>query len=109
MSNNAEDTVVTRRAFIGQAVAVCAAFGPVTRAFAQTTLTELDAQAVALGYKADATKLDKTKQPKYVAGQLCSNCVLYQGAAGSVMGGCAVFGGKLVAAKGWCSAWSKKG
>ena len=58
---------------------------------------------------ADATKVDKSKQPKYAAGQLCSNCALYQGAAGSVSGGCPLFSGKLVAAKGWCSAWAKKG
>ena len=109
MRNNAKNAVITRRAFIGRAAAVCAAFGPATPSFAQSTLAESDAQATALGYKADASKLDKIKQPKYVAGQICANCALYQGAAGSAVGGCAVFGSKLVAAKGWCSAWNKKG
>ena len=72
-------------------------------------VADSDAQATALGYKADATKVDKSKQTKYAAGQLCSNCALYQGAAGSASGGCPLFSGKLVAAKGWCSAWAKKG
>ena len=41
---------------------------------------ETDTQTAALGYKADATKTDKVKYPKYAA------C-------------------KQVAGKGWCSAW----
>lgn len=76
---------------------------------AQTAVAEADPQAVALGYKADATKVDKAKQPKYAAGQVCSNCSLYQGAAGSTAGGCPLFAGKQVMAKGWCNAWVKKG
>ena len=65
-------------------------------------------QAAALGYVTDATKADKTKFPKYAAGQTCGNCQLYQGKAGDLSGGCALFPGKNVAAKGWCSAWVKK-
>jgi hypothetical protein len=72
-------------------------------------LAETDAQAVALGYKADATKVDKTKQPKYAAGQMCTNCALFQSAAKAAAGGCPLFAGKQVAGKGWCSAWAKKG
>ena len=34
---------------------------------------------------------------------------LYQGAANSTAGGCPLFPGKQVAAKGWCSAYAKKG
>ena len=61
------------------------------------------------GYKADAGNVDKSKQPKYAAGQLCHNCALYQGATGSASGGYPLFGRKHVAAKGWCSAWTRKG
>ena len=71
-------------------------------------LAETDAQASALGYKADATKVDKAKFPKYAAGQLCNNCALYQGKAADAAGGCPLFAGKQVAGKGWCSAWAKK-
>jgi len=71
-------------------------------------LAETDPQAVALGYKADATKVDKTKYPKYAAGQVCHNCALFQGKATDAAGGCPLFGAKQVAGKGWCSAWAKK-
>lgn len=50
---------------------------------AQAMVTESDPQAVALGYKTDASKVDNTKYPKYAAGQKCDNCALYQGKAGS--------------------------
>ena len=99
----------SRRRFLQQAAAGCLALGTITQAGAQTMVADSDAQATALGYKADATKVDKSKQTKYAAGQLCSNCALYQGAASSSSGGCPLFSGKLVAAKGWCSAWAKKG
>jgi hypothetical protein len=71
-------------------------------------LAETDPQAGALGYKADATKVDKTKFPKYAAGQLCNNCALYQGKAADAAAGCPLFAGKQVAGKGWCSAYAKK-
>jgi len=76
---------------------------------AQAMVADADPQAVALGYKSDATKADKAKYPKYAAGQACSNCALYQGAAGSASGACPLFAGKQVAAKGWCSAYAKRG
>ena len=76
---------------------------------AQAMVADADPQAVALGYKSDATKADKAKYPKYAAGQACSNCALYQGAAGSASGPCPLFAGKQVSAKGWCSAYAKKG
>jgi hypothetical protein len=79
-----------------------------TQASAQAMLDEKDPQAVGLGYKADATKVDKAKNPKYAAGNNCANCALFQAKAGAVSGGCALFGAKQVAAKGWCSAWAKK-
>ena len=78
-------------------------------AAAQTMVLETDAQAAALGYKADAAKTDKVKYPKYAAGQACNNCALYQGKAADAAGGCPLFAGKQVAGKGWCSAWVKKG
>lgn len=79
-----------------------------TTAQAQAKLNEKDPQAVALGYVADATKTDTKKFPKYAAGQVCTNCALYQGKATDAAGGCPLFAGKQVAGKGWCSAWAKK-
>ena len=77
-------------------------------ALAQAKLEESDAQAKALGYMHDATKVDKAKQPKYAAGQVCSGCQLYQGKATDAWAACPLFAGKQVNAKGWCSAWVKK-
>ena len=75
---------------------------------AQAMVAETDPQASALGYKANATTVDKAKYPKYAAGQNCGNCALFQGKADAVAGGCSLFAGKQVAGKGWCSAYAKK-
>jgi High potential iron-sulfur protein len=100
-----------RREFIVQfslatgALAVTAS----TTVFAQGAMVdEKDAQAAALGYKADGTKVDKTKFPKYAATQNCASCALYQGKADAKAAACPLFAGKQVASKGWCSAWAKK-
>jgi hypothetical protein len=81
---------------------------PVADSAAWPMVAETDPQAIALAYVADATRIDPAKQPRYVAGQACANCSLYQGAAGSDAGPCPLFPGKRVAAAGWCSAYAKK-
>jgi len=68
-------------------------------------LSEKDATAVNLAYVADATK---SKHANYKAGQACNNCALYQGKAADVVAPCPLFAGKVVAGKGWCSAYAKK-
>lgn len=98
-----------RRVFMLQTLVGCAGIGVALQAKAQPMVVENDAQPTALGYKADATKVDKTKYPKYATGQICSTCALFQGAASAAAGGCPLFAGKQVAGKGWCSAWAKKG
>jgi hypothetical protein len=98
-----------RRGFMLQTVAGCMAAGVTMQANAQAMVAETGAQAAALGYKTDTTKVDKAKQPKYAAGQACGSCALFQGAAGAAAGGCPLFAGKQVMAKGWCTAWAKKG
>lgn len=81
-----------------------------TPSFAQSAMVlETDAQAVGLGYKANASKVDKAKFPKYASNQVCTNCALFQGKASDKAGGCPLFGAKQVAGAGWCSAWAKKG
>ena len=97
-----------RRDFIVQASLLGSAL--VTKqSFAQgAMLTESDPQAVALGYKADAGKVDKTKYPKFTVSQKCDGCALYQAKAGAASGPCTLFPGKQVTAKGWCSAYAKK-
>jgi hypothetical protein len=108
MSSHRLERSSTRRVFMLQA-ATAAGIGLVaTQASAQAMVDEKDPQAVGVSYKADATKVDKAKAPKYAAGQNCSNCALYQGKTGAASGGCPIFAGKQVSAKGWCTAYAKK-
>ena len=79
-----------RRVFMMQTISVAGVAAFATTAAQAAMVDEKDPQAVGLSYKADATKVDKAKQPKYAAG------------------GCPLFAGKQVAGKGWCSAWAKK-
>lgn len=109
MTFSIKDQLTGRRTFILQTVGATVALAAGASAQAQAMLAETDPQAVALSYKADASKVDKAKQPKYAAGQNCANCALYQAKASDAAGGCPLFAGKQVAGKGWCSAWAKKG
>jgi hypothetical protein len=100
--------MTNRREFMVQ-ISLASGMLASTTVWAQGAMVvEADAQAVALGYKADATKADVKKFPKYAAGQQCSNCALYTGKAGDASGGCPLFAGKQVSSKGWCSAYAKK-
>jgi len=97
-----------RRTFIAQ-VSLGSSVLLASQVRAQAAMvSETDPQAVGLGYKADGTKVDKTKFPKYAAGQMCGSCALFQGKAGDKSGPCPIFAGKQVAASGWCSAYAKK-
>ncbi len=71
-------------------------------------IEESDRTAVALGYKHDATKVDKARFPTFVAGRNCANCQLYAAKGSEEWAPCAAVGNKLVNAKGWCVAWVKK-
>jgi hypothetical protein len=91
------------------AVVSAAIAGVAGKAAAQAArVDEKDAQAQSLGYRHDATKVDKAKFEKYLAGQACANCTFYQGKPTDAWGSCAIFANKQVAAKGWCSAYVKK-
>ncbi len=97
---------IARRTFLMTVVASGAALG--TAARAQSMVDEKDAQATALGYVADAKRVDAKKYPKFAADQNCANCALYQGKASDKAAGCPLFAGRQVAGPGWCSAWAKK-
>ena len=100
--------MTNRREFIVQLSLGTGALAATQAMAAGPMVAENDAQATALGYKADASKVDKAKFPKFAAGQQCSTCALYQGKAADAAGGCPLFAGKQVAGKGWCSAYAKK-
>lgn len=101
-------TASNRRVFILSLVAGGSTLAAASAAHAQAMLSESDPQAVALGYKADTTKVDKAKYPKHENSQICGNCQLYQGKPADASGPCPLFPSKLVAKNGWCSAWVKK-
>jgi hypothetical protein len=99
-----------RRVFMLQVAAAggSAMLAATARAQAPAMVNEKDATAVALGYTADATKVDTKKYPKYAAGQKCAACQLFTGKPGEAAGGCGIFPGKMVSANAWCSAYVKK-
>jgi hypothetical protein len=101
---------LSRRAFIENGALVIAAVGACSVAMADPApmLSELDPTAVALGYKANASAVDKAKFPQCTPGQSCSNCALYQGAAGTASGPCTIYAGKAVSSSGWCASYTKK-
>jgi hypothetical protein len=99
----------SRRRFIKIGVAGLAAAPFATAllsgaAQAVDAVSETEPMAAALGYKTDATKASNRKDNAAT----CSNCTLFSGKPGASDGPCSVFGGKLVNAKGWCTAWVKK-
>lgn len=100
----------TRRTFMMQVAAGSSALAAasVMAQAAAPKLDEKDAQAVALAYSADTTKVDAKKFPKHTAEQKCSTCQLYTGKGKDPMGPCSLFAGKQVSAGGWCSAYVKK-
>src|SRR5208337_4320818 len=83
----------SRRTFLvhGASLATALAVSKGAIAAAPVKLSETDPTATALGYKDDATQVDKAKHSNYVAGQACANCILYAGAAADATGPCPIF------------------
>ena len=78
---------------------------------AEAAATKVDpagAQAKALGYVTDASKIDAAATPTFKAGSHCSTCVQWQGKATDAEAPCGIFAGNLVAANGWCKVYAKK-
>jgi hypothetical protein len=98
----------SRRSFVLTLVAGSGALAAAHASAQAPVLSESDPQAVALGYRADNTKVDAAKYPQHAAGQMCGACNFFQGKAGDATGPCQLFAGKQVSSKGWCSAFAKK-
>ncbi len=99
--------MTSRRTFLLKvipAVGAVALLG--SKAMAAPLLTEKDPMAKALGYTADATKVNTAKWKKYKAGQDCATCNLFRSTGAN--GTCTLFAGKEVSPKGWCNSWVKK-
>ena len=74
----------------------------------EVQMAETDPTAAALGYRHDTSKVDQAKFPKHKVSQVCLGCSLVKGKDGEAWRPCAIFPSKLVAAKGWCSAFAVK-
>ena len=99
----------SRRTFLISSIGVASSLALSRQAFADAPkVAESDPTAQALGYKDNASKVDKAKFAKYAPGQDCGNCSFYQGKASDPYAPCPMFAGKQVEAKGWCSAYNKK-
>jgi High potential iron-sulfur protein len=103
---------MSRRAVFASALAGIAAVPVMSlkSAYAQSLpqVSADDPQAKALGYLADATKVDAKVRTTYKTGQDCASCLQLQGKAGDAYRPCNLFPGKVVSAKGWCMAWVQK-
>ena len=97
-----------RRVFMLVASAISAT-AATSLARAQAHLDEKDPQAAALGYVEDSARADEKKFPNHAASQICSSCALGQFRTGESYANCTLFPGKQVSAKGWCSAFVKRG
>jgi hypothetical protein len=71
-------------------------------------LEESDPSAQALGYRADASHVDRAKYPRFKDGQRCGNCQFSQGKPGDASAQCALFGARHVSAAGWCDAYQAR-
>lgn len=104
----------TRRHFLRKfAITLSAPLAISSKIFGQDTpkeeiLKEDDPAAVALGYKEDSTKVDKTKYVQHKDDQICEGCLLSPVAKEGDRIACAAFQNKLVSKKGWCMAFAKK-
>jgi hypothetical protein len=106
------DRKIARRSVLKGALAGLAAIpvvGVISDANAAgVALDPNDAQAKALGYVTDSSKVDAKANPMHKPEQKCSNCAQFKGAATDATGMCNIFAGKMVAAGGWCKAYAKK-
>lgn len=108
--------LINRRNFLklgmtagGSAIALTAI--PITLVAADE-VTEDEPLAQAMGYSADASKVDTAKFPKRAgeagAQQFCNNCALFAGEADAETAPCSIFQNRLVRGAGWCNAWVAK-
>ena len=105
---------IERRSFLKLGSLAAVSIAVASRAdniFAQAAPPRVDegeTKAQGLGYRHDATGVDRRGFSKYQPGQMCSNCQFFKGASGNAWGPCQIFKGREVSAKGWCVSYWKK-
>ena len=102
---------ISRRRFLIASTGLIATSAGIAQVFAANTqrLDPKAPSAVALGYVANHQSVDTKRWPKKASAQgadaRCANCALFTDNGGQ--GPCRIFKGQLVAANGWCNAWTK--
>jgi High potential iron-sulfur protein len=99
---------ISRRSFIIQAAGVASLALAGQRAYAAVQLQESDPAAQALGYRADASHVDRTRYPRFQPNQRCGTCQFYQGKPADASAQCSLFGAKQVSETGWCNAYQAR-
>jgi hypothetical protein len=97
--------MTSRRLFILSMVCADRAAASPPKRTALQPLREDDPRAVALGYVADAARVDRNRFRKFTPGSDCSRCDLYQAPPDAPWAACDVFPGALVAGPGWCDVY----
>ena len=101
---------INRRTFAIQSLVGTAGLLAMNAAQAQAALLlESNSQAKTLGYRAEASQVERASFPKYAPGQKCTACQMFRAQQPATAAGpCAIFPGKLVSADGWCDAFIQK-
>jgi len=97
-----------KRALLAGAVPTLALIGEESRAAELTPLDADNPTAKALGFVADASKVDVSTSPAFKPGQRCSGCAQFQGKPTDASAGCTIFSGHSVPSGGWCRVWSQR-
>ena len=101
--------LVSRRTFVKSAAASAFTTASLTalplKADDLPRVEEQSAMAKALNYVHDAQTVDAAKR---FSDRYCNNCALFSGTADEEWAACGIFPGKVVAGRGWCSAWAPK-
>lgn len=117
MSQSKNRTDPSRRAFLATAAvaASAAAIGLRPRSASAAGenlphLTESDPLAKSLGYRANASEVNRKKFATYKPGEHCSICRFFLGKPGEKSGyaGCQIYAGYSVDAKGWCASYNAR-
>lgn len=74
----------------------------------RTLLQETEPSAKAIGYIANAAKVDVQANPGYKRGQSCTTCAFVE-LTSARQRGCSLVPGRLVMAVGWCKLWKLRG
>ena len=105
---------MTRRSIVKHGLiagALAPAFGLIGNTAGAAALPALDPNdptAKALGFVADAGKVDASANPTFKPTQKCSNCAQFQGKPADATAACNIFAGHSVPAGGWCKVWAQK-